>query len=217
MNSACSRYSTWSCKSCKSLVIRCGPNLYYITCLWDLSIWFNTDPKRHFFIYFFVPALFFFSERHGQLRHPVAVPASASVGFQQWAAHLLDQWRRGVQTAAGWGGGPAVGSPQEQAQYELWQTEQGTQILLWQGKHVYSLLSGEIHRSWKLRVFCSSSSSYYTFSSLRLNINHSLFFLNIQPIAGWCSCRPDDVRICFFLWLIGWVLCGWWATSCCEP
>lgn len=77
---------------------------------------------------------------HGQLSDPVAVPAAAAARPRQQAAHLLDQWGRRVQAAAGRAGGQVVGRSQEQAQHELRQAEPSPALLLRQGTHLPTAL-----------------------------------------------------------------------------
>lgn len=177
MNSACSRYSTWSCKSCKSLVIRCGPNLYYTTCLWDLSIWFNTDPKRNFLFIFLSLPCFVFSVRD----------MDNSVTLWQFLLQLLldsnneqlicwtnDEGEfkllQAEEVARLWGARknkPNMNYDKLSRALRYYYDKVSTSIVFYQVRYITAESSG---------FFCSSSNSYYTFSSLRLNINHSLFF-----------------------------------------
>lgn len=68
----------------------------------------------------------------GPLCDAVAVSAAAAERTRQWPHHLLDLtgwwW---VQAGGCWGGGPAVGTTQEQDQHELWQAQPGLAVLLW--------------------------------------------------------------------------------------
>lgn len=80
---------------------------------------------------------YFFSSayRHGDEHHSVAVPAGAVAEQPVRAHHLVDQHGRRVQAAQRRRGCPALGPPQEQAQHELRQAEQGAQVLLRQEHH----------------------------------------------------------------------------------
>lgn len=130
-----------------------------------------------FFIYFFVPALFFFS----------VTDMDNSVTLWQFLLQLLldsnneqlicwtnDEGEfkllQAEEVARLWGARknkPNMNYDKLSRALRYYYDKVSTSIVFYQVRYIAAESSG---------FFCSSSNSYYTFSSLRLNINHSLFF-----------------------------------------